>query len=597
MTTSADERDARDATSAPDARLSELDDRIAALEAVVGIRRSAHRRAYDRAVAGLPQPRAVPDPGVVGGLVSRSEPVTGPVRAALSARTPVPLIADWSRLPVWAGAVVTVGGVVMLLALAATSGWLSPLVRVGCGAVLGAALVGAGARVARRPAPGTASAALAGTGILARFCSLAAATALYPLLPVPAGLVGCLAVAAGGTALADRWRSLPLALGVLLAAELTLPVVGDGPGALGLGLALVLQAAVGASALRRADRERWAVLNPVAALATAVHGLLAVVVGLITPGTADDVAVLAVTAVALALGTGVAALAALRPPPVPPVLTLLLAPLPLLVSAAVLGGGTGAAACLTAGIALAAVAAGRALYRGIRLGAAAATAVLLMTATALVLDGGSLVLALLVETLALATVAAVLRTGAVLTAAIGFAVPGVVMCVAVLAGPAALLGPTARGGGVLAPLGAALLVLVAAGTAVAARRCGWPGPDRRGPAAWLPVVLTGLYGASWLVVTGTQLVLPGPAGFLTGHVLVTVGVTVLGLVTLGRGVTRPSVAGAGFVLLGAALAKLVLFDLPALDGLGRVAAFIGAGLLLLVVGGRYARRMSATAGA
>lgn len=105
--------------------------------------------------------------------------------------------------------------------------------------------------------------------------------------------------------------------------------------------------------------------------------------------------------------------------------------------------------------------------------------------------------------------------------------------------------------------------------------------------------MTGLYGVSWLVVTGTQLVLPGAAGFLTGHVLVTVGITVLGLAALGRGVRRPASAAVGFVLVGAALAKLVLFDLPALDGLGRVAAFIGAGLLLLAAGGRYANRVAA----
>ncbi|MET0188676.1 MAG: DUF2339 domain-containing protein, partial [Pseudonocardia sediminis] len=331
------------------ARISDLDDRIAALETVTGLREPGHRRVYRRAVSGLPQPRTVPDPSVLGGLVARSEPVTGPVRTALSG-TRLPLISDWSRLPVWAGAVVTVGGVVMLLALAATAGWLSPLVRVACGAVLGAALVGAGTRVARRTAPGTASAALAGTGVLALFCSLAAATALYALLPVAAGLAGCLLVAAGGIALAGRWRSLPLALGVLVAAEIALPVVGDGPGALGLGLALVLQAAVGVTALRRTDREDWAVLNPVAALATAVHGLLAAVLALISSDPSDGVAVVAVAAVALALGTAVAALAALRPPPAPPVLTLLLAPLPLLVSAAALGGTAGAAVAGAAGL-------------------------------------------------------------------------------------------------------------------------------------------------------------------------------------------------------------------------------------------------------
>ena len=43
------------------------------------------------------------------------------------------------------------------------------------------------------------------------------------------------------------------------------------------------------------------------------------------------------------------------------------------------------------------------------------------------------------------------------------------------------------------------------------------------------------------------------------------------------------------MLVAAAVAKLVLFDLVALDGLARVAAFLGAGLVLLAAGTRYAR--------
>jgi uncharacterized membrane protein len=46
------------------------------------------------------------------------------------------------------------------------------------------------------------------------------------------------------------------------------------------------------------------------------------------------------------------------------------------------------------------------------------------------------------------------------------------------------------------------------------------------------------------------------------------------------------------VLVGAAVAKLVLFDLVALDGLARVGAFLGAGLVLLAAGTRYARMVA-----
>jgi uncharacterized membrane protein len=45
----------------------------------------------------------------------------------------------------------------------------------------------------------------------------------------------------------------------------------------------------------------------------------------------------------------------------------------------------------------------------------------------------------------------------------------------------------------------------------------------------------------------------------------------------------------GLVLVGAAVLKLVLFDLATLDGMARVAAFLCAGLVLLAAGTRYAR--------
>ena len=64
---------------------------------------------------------------------------------------------------------------------------------------------------------------------------------------------------------------------------------------------------------------------------------------------------------------------------------------------------------------------------------------------------------------------------------------------------------------------------------------------------------------------------------------------VVALVLLARGVRRPALRVAGLALVAAAVAKLLLFDLVALDGPARVAAFLGAGLLLLAAGTRYAR--------
>jgi len=104
-----------------------------------------------------------------------------------------------------------------------------------------------------------------------------------------------------------------------------------------------------------------------------------------------------------------------------------------------------------------------------------------------------------------------------------------------------------------------------------------------------PVGLVGLYGAAGLVIAIALLVSPSRSGFVAGHAVVTVLWTVVALVLLARGIRRPAPRVAGLVLVAAAVAKLVLFDLVALDGPARVAAFLGAGLLLLAAGTRYAR--------
>ena len=100
------------------------------------------------------------------------------------------------------------------------------------------------------------------------------------------------------------------------------------------------------------------------------------------------------------------------------------------------------------------------------------------------------------------------------------------------------------------------------------------------------VVLAWLLG---LVIALALLVAPSRSGFVAGHAVVTVSWVVVALVLLARGVRRPALRVAGLVLVAAAVAKLVLFDLVALDGLARVGAFLGAGLLLLAAGTRYAR--------
>jgi predicted membrane protein DUF2339 len=118
----------------------------------------------------------------------------------------------------------------------------------------------------------------------------------------------------------------------------------------------------------------------------------------------------------------------------------------------------------------------------------------------------------------------------------------------------------------------------------------------RGPADDLPVWLlagvSALYGAAGVVLSGALLAIPGRTGFLVGHALITVSWTIAALVLLLRGIEVVGLRVTGLVLVGAAVLKLVLFDLSALDGLARVGAFLGAGLVLLAAGSRYARRVA-----
>jgi uncharacterized membrane protein len=124
---------------------------------------------------------------------------------------------------------------------------------------------------------------------------------------------------------------------------------------------------------------------------------------------------------------------------------------------------------------------------------------------------------------------------------------------------------------------------------VAGGRVGLIRPDPGSSPMWIPIGLVGLYGATSLVVTVALLVSDDRAGFTAGHAVVTVSWTVAALVLLARGISRPALRITGLVLVVAAVGKLVLFDLVALDGLARVAAFLGAGLVLLAAGTRYAR--------
>jgi hypothetical protein len=235
----------------------------------------------------------------------------------------------------------------------------------------------------------------------------------------------------------------------------------------------------------------------------------------------------------------------------------------------------------------------------VRTAGGAAGAVALFEATVLWLNGSALVGVLLGQSLVLSVVAYAARRRGPLLGAVGY---GLVGLGGALTDQAPLSGLTSWPAypymvddapdhhALVTGLAISLMTLLAAAAfAAAAARLGWL---RTTPLAWIPVGLVVLYGAAGAVVTAGLLIAPVQAGFVTAHAVVTISWTVVALLLLARGLTNAVLRVSGLVLVAAAVAKLLLFDLVALDGLARVAAFIGAGLVLLTAGSRYARLVS-----
>ena len=491
-----------------------------------------------------------------------------------------------ARVLAWTGGGVTLLGVVLLLALAASRGWFSPLGRVTSGAVLGIALIGLALRLHRKADARVGALALAGTGFATLYLTVAAATALYGLLaPTPALLVA-LVVAAGGLGLADRWRAQLLGGGVVVGAAVLAPALVWGWLLVALVLALQL------AALPVVLRRRWSVLALVAAAGPVLYGAA---VG----GLADEAD--RVPTVALAIGVLVAGLATALPaarvlPALPVGVLVAGAPVPVLATSLAWGGWNGAAVAAAAVVALAAFAAVPGTIRSIRVVAVAAAAVALFQATLVAFDGATATVVLLGQAIVATVLAAQLKARLPLAVGTAYGVVAVLIALgrdAPLEGlvhyPAFAYAGPGTGSLVVGVAVSALVLVLAVALLVAGVRVGLVRSEPASAALWVPVGVVGLYGATSLVVTLALLVSDDRTGFTAGHALVSVSWTVVALVLLARGIRRPALRIAGMVLVAAAVAKLVLFDLTALDGLARVAAFLGAGLVLLAAGTRYAR--------
>ena len=375
---------------------------------------------------GMPtagQAPAVPGGPALGwapGVPHGQAPAGPPPGPASPKRSPL----TGARLLAWTGGAVTLLGVVLLLALAASRGWFTPPARVAFGAVLGAGLVALGIWLHRRETARAGALALVATGFASLYLVDAAATAIFGFLPALPALVPALAVAAAGLGLADRWRSELLAGGVVVGAAVLAPALADGR--LLVALVLVLQLAALLVVLRR----RWAVLMLLAAAGPVLYGLRAVVVE------SSAVAVAGVAAAVLLIALGTAALAVRRKPEEAPAVgtpsaaTPAAAPvgtvtrtwigsvttvvatsvLPALVAATVLDGRRGALLAGGAAVLLTILALLPTTPHPVKVAAGAAAATALLTATVVGLHGPAAVLAVLGEAVVAALVATGLRS-------------------------------------------------------------------------------------------------------------------------------------------------------------------------------------------
>lgn len=211
----------------------------------------------DRAAAS-PEPEATarPAPAPQAALQERKPALAGLEQA---------LARSWL---VWLGAATLALGGAFLVKFALDAGWFGPWARI-CAAVLaGAAMLGAGEVLRRRPgafgpsgsAGKAAPAALSGAGIITLYGAVYAAYGLYALIPAPLAFAGLALCAAGALALAIL-HGVALAIFGLAGAFLApLPIGSHEPNAAGLFTYVLVVCAAGFGAARLLKRHLLSIL-------------------------------------------------------------------------------------------------------------------------------------------------------------------------------------------------------------------------------------------------------------------------------------------------------------------------------------------------
>ncbi|WP_330184337.1 DUF2339 domain-containing protein [Nocardia sp. NBC_01503] len=507
-----------------------------------------------------------------------------------------------SRVLAVAGVTVTLIGVVMLLVLAAQAGFFGPVPRVVAGAVFSGVLVAFGVRVHGKAGGQVGAVALAATGIAGGYLDVVAVTTNYGWLNPVVGYAIALGVAAGGVGLAMQWRSQALAVLVVVGAALLAPVITLEVAL--LVFLIVLQIAAVPVQLGR----DWPYLH----IVRTIPAVLATLVAVAAAGLGDAsrwhryevlAAAVAIAVVGLA---GTVLVVRRRSTDITASLTCAAATMPLLAAPAMFERPTAVLISAAFAVVLLTLAALRwvpKLAERVRIPghlavvAAVAGAFAVLETCFGVTDTHTLPVALFLVAVAFLGAGGQQRSRVAAGIGAAFGALGMVAFLDI-AGPATLSDQwyAQERLGISTALSAAAALAALAAAFRCARRLGLVARESDATAVAVVGGMAGLYAVTALTVslgvaTGRQ------DGFLAGHGIATVvwmaaatAALFFGLRRLSRAPQSAKVALAGGLLVtAAALAKLFLFDLATLDGLLRAAAFLVVGVLLLLVGTRYAR--------
>jgi uncharacterized membrane protein len=159
------------------------------------------------------------------------------------------------RVLAWIGGLAVAVGVIFLLAIGISQGWIGEITRTLLAGVISGGLLVGGIRAHGRRGRTDAAKAATATGIVGLFATALVAGGLYHLVPAVVAIVAAIAVGATATAVAIRWRAPGIAaLGILGA--LAAPWLLDGMIAL-LSIQLLFVATASATAVVVWQRWTW----------------------------------------------------------------------------------------------------------------------------------------------------------------------------------------------------------------------------------------------------------------------------------------------------------------------------------------------------